>query len=110
MTSYLFLAGAIIFEVCGTLLLPITQNFSRIFPTCGMAACYLIAFYCLTFAIRDIPIAVVYGIWSGLGVMLIAIFSALFYKQILELSSIIGLALIVAGVILININKTGGLN
>ena len=68
-----------------------------------MICCYAIAFYCLTFAIRDIPIAIVYAIWSGIGVFLIAIFSAFVYKQLLQWQAIVGLALIVAGVILVNL-------
>ena len=75
-----------------------------------MAICYLIAFYCLTFAIREIPVAVVYGIWSGLGILLVAIFSAIVYKQLLELPSIIGLILIVIGVGLVNFNSAAGTN
>jgi len=103
MISYLFLGGAIVCEVMGTLLLPATQNFTRIVPTIMMICCYAIAFYCLTFAIRDIPIAIVYAIWSGIGVFLIAIFSAFVYKQLLQWQAIVGLALIVAGVILVNL-------
>lgn len=103
MISYYYLTGAILFEVCGTLLLPVTQNFTRLWPTLGLAACYLTAFYCLTFAIRDIPIAIVYAIWSGVGVMLIAVFSAVVYKQVLEWQAIVGLVMIVSGVILVNL-------
>lgn len=103
MISYLFLGGAIVCEVMGTLLLPATQNFTRIAPTITMICCYAIAFYCLTFAIRDIPIAIVYAIWSGIGVFLIAIFSAFVYKQLLQWQAIVGLVLIVAGVILVNL-------
>ncbi len=101
--SYYFLVVAILFEVCGTLLLPVTQNFTRLWPTLGLAVCYLTAFYCLTFAVRDIPIAIVYAIWSGIGVMLIALFSAFVYKQFLEWPAVLGLGFIVAGVALVNI-------
>jgi small multidrug resistance pump len=68
-----------------------------------MILCYAIAFYCLTFAIREIPIAIVYAIWSGIGVFLIAVFSAFFYKQLLQWRAIVGLALIVSGVVLVNL-------
>ena len=101
--SYYFLAGAIVCEVCGTLLLPATQNFTRPFHTVAMAVCYLTAFYCLTFAIKAIPIAVVYAIWSGLGIFLIAVFSALVFRQMLEWQAILGLCLIVIGVGLVNL-------
>lgn len=103
MTSYFFLGGEIVCEVIGTLLLPATQNFTRIVPTVTMILCYAIAFYCLTFAIREIPIAIVYAIWSGIGVFLIAVFSAFFYKQLLQWQAIVGLALIVSGVVLVNL-------
>jgi small multidrug resistance pump len=103
MNSYYFLGGAIFFEVCGTLLLPATHNFSRFVPTGLMMVCYGIAFYCLTFAIRDIPIAIVYAIWSGAGVFLIALFSTFFYRQILEWPAILGLAFIISGVVLVNV-------
>ena len=103
MTSYFFLGGAIVCGVIGTLLLPATQNFTRIVPTVTMILCYAIAFYCLTFAIREIPIAIVYAIWSGIGVFLIAVFSAFFYKQLLQWQAIVGLALIVSGVVLVNL-------
>jgi small multidrug resistance pump len=102
-TSYFFLGGAIVCKVIGTLLLPATQNFTRIVPTVTMILCYAIAFYCLTFAIREIPIAIVYAIWSGIGVFLIAVFSAFFYKQLLQWQAIVGLALIVSGVVLVNL-------
>ena len=101
--TYVFLAGAIVFEVIGTLLLPVTQNFTRAIPTVMMIGCYAVAFYCLTFAIRDIPIAIVYAIWSGVGVFLIAVFSALVYKQMLEWQAIVGLVLIISGVALVNL-------
>ena len=103
MTSYLFLGGAVACEVVGTLLLPATQNFTRIVPTITMIGCYAVAFYCLTFAIRDIPIAIVYAIWSGIGVFLIAVFSAFFYGQLLQWQALVGLALIIAGVVLVNL-------
>jgi small multidrug resistance pump len=97
------LGGAIVCEVIGTLLFPATQNFTRIVPTVTMICCYAIAFYWLTFAIREIPIAIVYAIWCGIGVFLIALFSVFFYKQLLQWQAIVGLALIVSGVVLVNL-------
>ena len=76
---------------------------ARAMPTVIMITCYGVAFYCLTFAIRDIPIAIVYAIWSGIGVFLIAVFSAFVYKQMLEWKAIVGLAFIISGVALVNV-------
>ena len=64
--TYLFLVGAIICEVCGTMLLPVTQNFTKVTPTVFLAGFYLSAFYLLTFVVDKLPIAIVYGTWSGL--------------------------------------------
>ena len=63
--TYLFLFGAIFFEVAGTLLLPVSQNFTKIIPTTSLAIFYLSAFYLLTFVVNKLPIAVVYATWSG---------------------------------------------
>ena len=83
MLSYLCLLGAIIFEVSGTLLLPVSENFTKPIPTAGLTVCYLIGFFLLTFAIRSIPISIVYATWSGLGVFFVAIFGHFVYRELL---------------------------
>ena len=103
MTKYLFLLGAIFCEVTGTLLLPVSQNFTKLVPTATLAVCYLSAFYFLTFAIKEIPLAVVYATWGGLGIFTISIFGYIFYKQSLSWQVVLGLFLIVIGVALVNI-------
>ena len=100
--TYLFLIGAILCEVVGTMLLPISQNFTRIIPTVTLSIFYLSAFYLLSFVVNKLPIAIVYATWSGLGIFTIAIFSYIFYKQSLSWQTIMGLFLIVIGVILVN--------
>ncbi len=100
--AYLYLAGAIVFEVTGTMLLPVSQNFTRLLPSVMLIAAYTLSFYFLTFAIRDIPIAIVYAIWAGLGVFLVALLSLMFYGQSLQWQAILGLVLIVSGVVLVN--------
>ena len=100
--TYLFLFGAILFEVTGTMLLPVTQNFTKLIPTSILTICYLSAFYLLTFVVNKLPIAIVYATWSGLGVFTIAILGYIFFKQNLSWQAILGLFLIVIGVILVN--------
>ena len=100
--AYLFMFIAIFCEVAGTLLLPSTQNFTKIIPTAVAATCYLTALFCLTHVLHKIPIAIVYATWSGLGIFTIAIFGYFFFKQSLSWQSVLGLFLIVAGVILVN--------
>ena len=100
--TYLFLVGAIFCEVAGTMLLPVSQNFTKIIPTTLITLFYLSAFYLLTFVINKLPIAIVYATWSGLGVFSIAILGYIFFKQALSWQAILGLFLIVIGVVLVN--------
>ena len=103
MSAYLSLIAAIIFEVAGTLMLPLTKEFSEKMPTIVMGICYFVSFYFLTIALRAIPLAIVYACWSVLGVLFIAVLSYLIYGQALSWQAILGLFLIVNGVILVNI-------
>ena len=100
--TYIFLIIAIFCEVGGTMLLPITQNFTKFIPTFFLTIFYLSAFYLLTFVVNKLPIAVVYATWSGLGVFTIAILGYIFFKQTLAWQALAGLFLIVIGVILVN--------
>jgi small multidrug resistance pump len=101
--TYLILTIAIFCEVGGTMLLPISQNFTKIFPTTTLAVLYLLSFYLITFVVDKIPIAIVYATWSGLGVFTVAILGYIFFKQSLSWQAVLGLFLIVIGVILVNI-------
>ena len=100
--TYLFLIGAIFFEVAGTMLLPVSQNFTKPIPTTALSIFYLCAFYLLTFVVNKLPIAIVYATWSGLGIFTIAILGYFFFKQTLSWQAVLGLFLIVIGVILVN--------
>ena len=107
--TYVFLIGAIFCEVAGTMLLPVSQNFTKIVPTLALSIFYLTAFYLLTFVVNKLPIAIVYATWSGLGIFTIAILGYIFFKQSLSWQVVLGLFFIVLGVILVN-SFTGKLN
>lgn len=100
---YGFLLIAVVLEVCGTLLLPVSENFTRPAPTVSLIICYAAAFYCLTFALSVLPIAVVYATWSALGIFLITVLGYAAFGQVLEWRAWVGLALIVVGVVLVNV-------
>jgi small multidrug resistance pump len=100
--SYLYLFGAVVFEVAGTLLLPLSNSFTKILPSAALTVCCLISFYFLSFAIKIIPIAIVYATWAGLGVFLVAFLSYVFFGQVLQWQAITGLLFIVVGVTLVN--------
>ena len=100
--TYSFLLIAIFCEVAGTMLLPVSQNFTKIIPTVCLTVFYLVSFYLMTFVMDKLPIAIVYATWSGLGVFTIAILGYSFFKQTLAWQAILGLFLIVIGVVLVN--------
>ena len=105
--TYFFLSIAIFCEVAGTMLLPVSQNFTKVIPTFCLTMFYLTSFYLMTFVMDKLPIAIVYATWSGLGVFTIAILGYFFFKQSLAWQSIIGLFLIIIGVILVNSFTSG---
>lgn len=101
-TAYLFLTGAIVSEVTGTLLLQKTAQFTRLVPTAGMALCYGLSFYLLSHALKTLPLGIAYAIWGGLGIVLTLIISVTVFKQTLDWQAIAGVAMIVGGVVMIN--------
>ena len=100
--TYLILTIAIFCEVGGTMLLPVSQNFTKIVPTATLVVLYLSSFYLITFVVDKIPIAIVYATWSGLGVFTVTILGYIFFKQSLSWPAVLGLFLIVMGVVLVN--------
>ena len=100
--SYIYLSGAILCEVVGTMVLPLSENFSKPIPSLISIVAYVLAFYLLTFAMESIPIAVVYATWSGLGIFLISFLGFTIYGQTLQWQSILGLLFIVIGVVIVN--------
>ena len=106
MNLYLLLFIAISFEVLGTMLLPATQNFTKLMPSSITLASYAISFYLLAYLYQKLPLSIVYASWAGLGVFSVTVLSYFFYKQSLNWQVIFGLSLIVLGVIIVNIFKT----
>ena len=106
MLSYFYLFAAIAFEVLGTMLLPVSKNFTKVIPSLVITLSYFISFYFASNALKTLPLAIVYASWSGLGVFTVAILSYVFYDQTINWQIIIGLFLIVLGVSVINIYKT----
>ena len=106
MNPHIFLFLAIIFEVMGTMLLPVSQNFTKLLPSSILLFSYGISFYFLAVVTQKLPLSIVYATWSGMGVFTVALLSYIFYKQTLNWQSIVGLFLIVVGVTIVNIYKS----
>lgn len=107
---YLFLTMAIIAEVIATTALKASEELTRVGPTLLVVIGYLVAFYFLILSIRVIPVGIAYAMWSGIGIVLIGIASAVIYKQVPDLPAILGMLLIAAGVVVIHLfsETTGG--
>ncbi|SFM98498.1 DMT family transporter [Nitrosomonas communis] len=103
MQQWIFLSLAILSEVIATSSLKATEGFTRFWPSLIVVVGYLLAFYLLSLTLKTIPVGIAYAIWSGVGVVLIAIIGWLFLEQPLDIPAIIGLLLIVAGVLIINV-------
>ena len=101
--GYVYLCLAIVAEVIGTSALKASEEFTKTGPTILVVAAYGFSFYMLTFVFRTIPVGVAYAIWSGLGIALISLIGIVMFQQSLDLPAVIGIALIVAGVAVINL-------
>ena len=96
--AYLFLSLAIVSEVIATTALNASQGLSRPLPIAVMVIGYGIAFVCLAMTLKTIPVGVAYAIWSGAGIVLIAVSGWMLYRQALDLPAIAGIGLIIAGI------------
>ena len=103
--SYIYLIGAILYEVTGTMLLPVSKNFTKPIISIILVLAYVMAFYLLTFALKEIPLAIAYATWAGMGVFLVTLLGYYFYSDSLQWQSFIGLLLIAIGVAIVNIYK-----
>lgn len=101
--GYLFLSIAIIAEVIGTSALKASQEFTKLVPSIITIVGYGTSLYFLSLVLKTIPVGIAYAIWSGVGITLITLTGAILFKQIPDVPAIIGMAMIVSGVIVINI-------
>lgn len=100
---YVQLAISIVLEVIGTSLMKKTEGFTNIPFTLGMLGCYAVAFYFLSHVVKVLPVGIVYATWSAGGIVLVSAVAYFAFKQALDLPAMVGIGLIVAGVILINV-------
>lgn len=108
MNGYLYLAIAIVAEVMATTALKAVDGFSKPWPLALVVAGYGIAFWMLSLVMKSIPVGVTYAIWSGLGIVLISIAGLLIYEQKLDLPALLGIGLIIAGVLVIQLFSGSG--
>ena len=100
---YIYLTVAIIAEVAATSALKASNEFTKLVPSLIVIVGYGASFYLLTLVLRTMPVAITYAIWSGAGIVLVAMVGVLLYKQIPDIPAVIGMGLIVAGITTINV-------
>ena len=103
MNHWLALAIAIVAEVIGTTALKASNEFTRLWPSLIVVAGYGTAFYFMALSMRVLPVGIMYAIWSGMGIVLVSIIGWVVYRQALDMPAIIGMGLIIAGAIVINV-------
>jgi len=101
--NWLYLAAAIIGEVIATSTLKSSEGFTRVAPSVVVVLGYGVSFYFMSLALKTIPVGIVYAIWAGVGIVLVAAIAWLMHGQKLDLWALVGIGLIVAGVAVINL-------
>ncbi len=101
--SYLYLAIAIIAEVAATTALKTSDGFTKLFPGVIVVVGYAAAFYFLSLVLKNMPVGVAYAIWSGAGIVLISIVGVALFGQKLDAPALIGMALIISGIMVMNV-------
>ncbi len=109
MIAYLYLGIAIVAEVIATSALRAAEGFTVLLPSIIAVIGYIVAFYFLSLTLKTMPVGVAYAIWSGVGIVLVSVVALVLYKQVLDLPALLGMGLIMAGVLVINLfSKTAG--
>ena len=103
MAPYVALGLAIVAEVIASSALKASAGFTRLGPSAIVVLGYGTAFYCLSLTLQSLSVGVAYALWSGLGIVLVTIASYVLYRQSVDLPALIGMALIVAGVAVIQL-------
>lgn len=103
MSPYVPLGIAIVCEVIATTALKSSEGFSRLVPSIIVVIGYAVAFYCLSLTLKSIPTGIAYAIWSGVGIVLISLVGWIIHKQALDWPAMLGIGLIMAGVLVINV-------
>lgn len=108
MNKWLMLGIAIVAETIATSALKSSEGFSKLVPSAIVLVGYGVAFYFLSLTLRSIPVGIAYAVWSGVGIVLITAVGWAFFGQKLDAPALIGMALIIAGVVIMNVFSSAG--
>lgn len=102
MRGYVFLAISIVSEVFGTTMLKLSEGFSHILPSIGVAIGFGVAFFCLSLSLKTLPLSLAYAIWAGVGTAFTAVIGVMIWEEPFNLATAMGILLIIGGVALLN--------
>lgn len=106
---WFYLILAIAFETIGTTTLKTSEGFTRLWPSVVTLICFFAALFLLSLVLRALPVGVTYAIWSGLGIVLISAIGWVAFGQRLDLAAILGMGLIIAGIVVMQVfSNTAG--
>ncbi|ALA44623.1 multidrug efflux SMR transporter [Paenibacillus jamilae] len=105
--AYLFLAISIVGELIGTSMLKASEGFTRLYPTLFTIVAFVISFFFISLSLKTLPLNMTYAIWSGVGAVATTLISVLIWKEKINTGSIAGIALIVIGVVVLNLFGAG---
>nr|WP_315221509.1 SMR family transporter [uncultured Duganella sp.] len=108
MNKWLMLGIAIVAETIATSALKSSEGFSKLVPSAIVLVGYGVAFYFLSLTLRSIPVGIAYAVWSGVGIVLITVVGWAFFGQKMDAPALIGMALIIAGVVIMNVFSSAG--
>ena len=108
MSAWLQLLLAIVAEVVATSALKASDGFTRLWPAVIVVVGYSVSFYCLSLVLKTIPVGITYAVWSGLGIVLITLAAWWLYGQTIDTAGLVGMGLILAGVVVLNVFSTSG--
>jgi len=103
MPAYLYLGIAIVCEVIATSAMRSSNGFTRLGPSAIVVVGYACAFYLLSLTLKTVPLGIAYAIWSGLGIVLVSLVAYVVFQQTLDFAALAGIALILAGVVVMNV-------
>ena len=99
----MYLTMAIVAEVIATTMFKASEGFTRLWPSLLVVLGYGVAFWGLSMVVKSMPLGIVYAIWSGMGIVLVSVAAVFVYQQKLDWPAIVGMGLIIAGVLVINL-------
>lgn len=99
----MYLTMVIVAEVIATTMLKASEGFTRLWPSLLVVLGYGVAFWGLSMVVKSMPLGIVYAIWSGMGIVLVSVAAVFVYQQKLDWPAIVGMGLIIAGVLVINL-------